>query len=220
MALDPGIELFWYGHSMFVISGDGTTVAVDPVPPEVGYRYDPVEADVVLMSHQHFDHSFIAGIKGSGSPNAISAAGTFEVGRLTIEGIASYHDAQQGRQRGPNIIFTWEQGGMKLAHLGDLGDLPGPAVMKKLTGVDVAMVPVGGVFTIDGEQAARLVRDLAPKVVLPMHYATPDCSIKLDGPEVFTGRFSGEVRTIPDRPLKISADILPVKTEAWIVPYQ
>ncbi len=217
MALDPGIELTWYGHSMFVISGDGTAVAVDPVPPEVGYRYDPVNADVALMTHQHFDHVFLAGIKGS--PNAISAAGTFEVGTLTIEGIAAYHDAQQGRQRGANVIFTLDQGGIRLAHFGDLGDLPGPPVMKRLTGIDVAMVPVGGVFTITGEQAARLAQDLAPKVVLPMHYATPDCSIKLDGVDVFTGRFPGEVRNVPDRPLTIFSDILPVKTEAWIVPY-
>lgn len=217
MALDPGIELTWYGHSMFVISGGGTTVAVDPVPPEVGYRYDHVDADVALMTHQHFDHVFLAGIKGS--PNAISAAGTFRSGTLTVEGIAAYHDAQQGRQRGPNIIFIWEQGGIRLAHFGDLGAIPGPSVMKGLTGIDVAMVPVGGVFTIDGKQAERLVRDLDPKVVIPMHYATPDCAIKLDGVDVFADRFGGEVRKVPDRPLTVSSDILPMKTEAWIVPY-
>ena len=218
MSANGTLEITWYGQSMFTVSGQGVTVVVDPVPPHVGYHYDTVAADIVLISHGHHDHNYTDGT--TGNPRIISDPGRFEAECLNITGIDSFHDSLNGRERGPNIIFTWEQSGFKIAHFGDLGHELEPEVMRKLKGLDVAMLPVGGVFTIDGEQAARIGLDLAPSVLIPMHYLTPEIEIPLRPLKEFTRSFTGPMRVVSDRPLTISRDSLPAATEVWIVPYQ
>jgi L-ascorbate metabolism protein UlaG (beta-lactamase superfamily) len=218
MAQNETLEIAWYGQSMFTVSGDGVTVVIDPVPPEVGYRYDPVGADVILITHPHFDHSYTDGV--AGSPRVFDTSGTFEFDGLEITGFESFHDSRKGKERGPVVIYKWQQAGLKLAHFGDLGDQPAADVMENLGGLDVAMIPTGGVFTIDGEGAARLVSDLAPAVMIPMHYLTPDLTIGLQSLDEFTLRFKGTVREMGDRPLAISRGSLPSQTEAWVLPYK
>lgn len=218
MAQEDTLELTWYGHAMFGVTGGGMTVVVDPVPPEVGYVNDPVAADVVLISHSHFDHGYVDGV--TGDPRIITASGTFEHGNLRFTGIESFHDSSSGGERGPNVIFTWEQAGLRLAHLGDLGDVPGPEAMAALRGLDLLMIPVGGVFTINGKRAAELLRGLAPSIAVPMHYRTADCNIPIDPVAEFTARFDGAVREIDERPLKISRGSLPAETEAWLLGYK
>lgn len=212
------LELTWYGQSMFRLAGGGLTLVCDPTDPQTGYTYDPVTADLVLLTHQHYDHSFMNGVKGN--PLVIRKPGTTDAVGLEVTGIRTFHDASGGKQRGENIIFTWEQAGLRLAHLGDLGEIPGPEELAPLKGLDMVMVPVGGVFTIDAGQAVGLISDLAPRVVFPMHYGTPACNIPLDPLDEFTGRFGGPVRDQSVRPLAISSGSLPVSTEAWVVPYQ
>jgi L-ascorbate metabolism protein UlaG (beta-lactamase superfamily) len=218
MAMNEALELTWYGQAMFAVSGGGVTVVVDPVPPEVGYRYDPVAADLVLITHGHFDHNYLAGV--SGNPRTISASGSFDVSGLKVAGIDSFHDPNRGAERGPIVIYSWEQCGLKLAHFGDLGEEPGPDIMKRLKGLDIVMIPVGGIFTIDGEQAARFARNLAPAVVVPMHYGTRDCAIPLDPVDEFTRRFKVPSREVAERPLIVSRSSLPSSTEVWVLPYR
>jgi L-ascorbate metabolism protein UlaG (beta-lactamase superfamily) len=218
MAENQALEIAWYGQSMFTVSGAGTTVACDPVPPEVGYSYDPVEADAVLISHDHFDHGYLSGIKGS--PKVIRTSGNSRLDGIEVKGIAAFHDAKGGRERGPDIIFTWEQAGFKIAHFGDFGGEPGLEILSGLSGLDIAMIPVGGVFTIDGEQAARFVEELAPAVAIPMHYKTPGCVIPIQDVSGFTRSFSGPISEIAARPLVITRDTLPSATEVWVLPYQ
>ena len=170
------------------------------------------------MTHQHFDHNYTDGV--AGEPKIINASGTFEVAGLTVHGFDSFNDAKHGKERGPNVIYCWEQEGFKLAHLGDLGDEPSHDVMKKLHGVDIAMVPVGGVFTIDAEQALRLLRDLEPAIVLPMHYGTPDGTVAVEPVELFTRHFKGIVREIGIRPIEITSDSIPRATEVCVLPYK
>ncbi len=218
MATEGTIEVTWYGHAMFGISGGDVTVVADPVPPEVGYRYEPVAADVLLVTHGHYDHTYKTGVKGR--PAVIEASGRAAAGGLSFAGYDAFHDESRGRKRGPVVLYSWEQAGLRLAHLGDLGDRPAPEVLSALEGLDVVMMPVGGVFTIDGEEAARLAADLAPAIVLPMHYSTPDCVIDLEPVDEFTRRFKGTVREMGDRPVVISRDSLPQATEAWVLPYK
>jgi len=218
MAEGQTLELAWYGQSMFRISGGGITVVCDPTAPETGYRYEPVTADVVLVSHDHFDHSHLAGVQGE--PTVLKAGGTSVINGLEVTGIDSHHDSSGGQERGSNIIFTWEQAGFRLAHFGDLGAKPPGDVLSSLAGLDIAMVPVGGVFTIDGDGAADLVRDLSPSIVFPMHYKTPDCVIPINPLEEFTDNFTGTVKRIDERPLLVTRDSVPETTEVWVVTYQ
>jgi L-ascorbate metabolism protein UlaG (beta-lactamase superfamily) len=218
MAENQVLEITWYGQSMFTVSGGGITVACDPVPPEVGYTYEPVQADVVLMSHDHFDHSYMSGVKGS--PKVVKKTGSTRLDGIEVKGIGTFHDAKGGKERGPNVIFTWEQAGLKVAHFGDLGVVPGPEALSALSGLAVAMIPVGGVFTIDGEQAARFVEKLAPAVAIPMHYKTPVCAIPIQEVGAFTGSFSGPVREVSERPVVITSNALPTATEVWVLSYR
>lgn len=212
------LEITWYGHSMFAVSGGGLAVVVDPVPPEVGYRYEPVSADIVLVTHGHFDHSYLAGV--TGDPGVIDDSGPHKIGGVDVTGIASFHDPRRGEERGGNVIYTWEQAGFRLAHFGDLGDVPGAGDLDSLHGLHLAMIPVGGVYTIDGGQAALLAADISPGVVIPMHFATPDCVIPLDPIDSFSSSFDGPVREIIERPLSITIGEIPPATEAWILPYR
>jgi L-ascorbate metabolism protein UlaG (beta-lactamase superfamily) len=218
MPVGESLEMTWYGQAMFSIAGAGVTVVVDPTPPETGYSYDPVGADIVLITHTHFDHNFLGGV--AGSPKVINASGRFQLGGLEVRGIDTFHDAAGGSERGNNIIYTWEQAGLRVAHFGDLGHMLKPDITKKLLRLDIAMVPVGGVFTIDAEQAARLVRDLEPSIVLPMHYGTDDGKVPVEPVDEFTRWFKGNVRTVGERSVVVTSSDLPPATEAWVLPYK
>jgi len=217
MSEGEGIEILWYGQSMFTVSGGGLTVCIDPTPPETGYSYAPVSAEVVLQSHDHFDHSYLDGV--TGAPAVIKTAGGHEGAGVLFEGFSAFHDDQGGAQRGANVIFTWEQAGLRLAHLGDLGETPAQDVAGRLSGADVLMIPVGGVFTIDGPHAARLIAELRPRVAIPMHYKTEPCVIPLNPLSDFTGVADVPVHEVA-RPLRLSDRVLPTRTEVWVVPYQ
>jgi len=212
------LEITWFGQSMFAVASKDATVVIDPTPPQTGYSYDPVSADVVLMTHQHFDHGYLDGV--AGDAKVIKASGTFELGKLKVRGFDSWHDAKRGEERGPNVIYTWEQEGFRIGHFGDLGDEPGHDVMKKLLRLDIAMMPVGGVFTIDGEQAVRLIRDLEPGIVLPMHYGTADGTVQLQPVEEFTRRFKGVVRDMGSRPIEVTRESIPRASEVWVLRYK
>lgn len=216
--MDSGdrLEIEWYGQAMFKISGGGIALVCDPAGPATGYRYEHLSADIVIISHQHHDHNYLAGVKGT--PRVLAESGTFTIEGLSITGIASFHDARMGAERGENVIFTWKQAGFSIGHLGDLGHHPDPDILARLKGLDVMMVPVGGVFTIDGSEAARLVSEAAPSIAIPMHYKTPDCKIPLEPVDGFRESFPGTVREIGKRPLTIGREDLPAGPEAWVLP--
>ena len=173
----------WFGQSAFRLEGAEGTVVIDPfgrLPESVAARgitfgYPPVEgvsADLVLVTHEHFDHNGVEGVEGD--PPVVRLAGTHETPIGTVVGIASEHDPEGGIRRGPNAMYRFALDGLQIAHLGDLGQ---PALRPEqtaaLAGVDVLFVPVGGGPTLDGPQAAQVVAELGPSVVVPMHYGTP-----------------------------------------------
>jgi L-ascorbate metabolism protein UlaG (beta-lactamase superfamily) len=176
------MQLEWYGQSAFALTGS-QTVVVDPFGDMKGleargleFRYPPIEgvsADLVLVTHEHGDHNGVDVVVGD-PPVIRSTAGTLQspVGELVA--IASEHDAAAGTMRGPNTIFRFVLDGVRFCHLGDFGQ-PAlrPEQREAIGEIDVLFVPVGSGPTIGGADAAALVRELAPKVVVPMHYRTP-----------------------------------------------
>lgn len=218
--MSPGksVEIAWYGQAMFRVSSKEATVVIDPTPPETGYVYDAVKTDIVLITHTHFDHYYLDGLEGS--LKVISASGKFELGGIKAMGFDTWHDDKGGQERGSNIVYVWEQAGMKLGHLGDLGHPPAHDLVKRLLKLDILMVPVGGVFTIDAEQAARLIRDLEPRIVLPMHYGTPDGTVAVRPLDEFARAYKGPIREVAERPVEIARDSVPSSTEVWVLPYK
>lgn len=215
--MDDKVSITWLGHSMFLLEGEGLRLVTDPVDLSVGYPVKQLPADVVIVSHGHFDHSNLDLV--TGDPAVVDAAGETEVRGMTFTGLTSYHDTSSGRERGENIIFCWELGGIGFAHLGDVGDRPAEEVMKDLGGADVLFVPVGGVFTIDGDAAAELVEELAPRVAIPMHYKTPHCTIDIEPAGKFLGNFQGRVEEHSEVPVTVSKEELPGNTSVWVLPY-
>ncbi|OGC70716.1 hypothetical protein A2415_03700 [candidate division WWE3 bacterium RIFOXYC1_FULL_39_7] len=166
------MEITFVGHSCFKIKGKDLNIVIDPYDSQIGYKLPKMDADVVLVSHDHFDHNGAAGV--SGYKLLVNTAGEYEVSDVIINGIQTFHDDKNGSERGSNIIYSIDIDGINLLHLGDLGHELSDSVIEKLGTVDVLMIPVGGTYTIDAETAAKVISSIEPSVVIPMHYQTPD----------------------------------------------
>lgn len=188
------MRIRWYGQSAFLLQGE-QTVTIDPFGSftaqlaERGlvFDYPPVavdRADVLLITHEHGDHN-AAEVVG-GDPTTIrSTAGTIESPIGDVVAIASEHDDVAGTKRGPNTIYCFTLDGLRFCHLGDFGQPALRPEQREATGdVDVLLMPVGGGPTIGGAEAAALVRELAPRLVVPMHYRTAALNF-LDPPDAF-----------------------------------
>lgn len=160
------------GHAEFLLElENGMRIVTDPYDAACGYPILPVQADAVLVSHQHHDHNAVQHVQGFS--RMVDAAGTHTLApdvRLTA--VPCFHDEEQGARRGSNLMFLLEAEGLRVAHLGDLGHLPTAEQVAALAPVDVLMLPVGGYYTIDAAQAREVARLLSAQVILPMHYRT------------------------------------------------
>jgi L-ascorbate metabolism protein UlaG (beta-lactamase superfamily) len=187
-----GASLTWFGQSCFLLQTKaGTKVVMDPIPGAIGYTPPTdLKADVVTVSHEHADHNNVALVAGTGKDAPKILRGLTEdkkdwvktkekVKDVQIRSVGVFHDGEQGKQRGLNSVFVLETGGVKIAHLGDLGHLLTDAQLKEIGPVDVVLIPVGGFFTIDAAQATKVVEQLKPRtIVVPMHYKTDVLVIK------------------------------------------
>jgi len=202
-----GLRVQWLGHACFLItSSDGSRVLNDPFDESVGYPLPAVEADVVTTSHSHFDHNYVSAVKGN--PVVVKSAGETSAAGITFIGVPSYHDDAKGDERGQNIIFVWEMDGMRLTHLGDLGHPLTEDHVAKIGDVDILLIPVGGTYTIDAREATKVVEQLSPKLVFPMHYKTEAINFPIAGADRFLAgkdnveRMDGNsvlVRDLPDK---------------------
>jgi L-ascorbate metabolism protein UlaG (beta-lactamase superfamily) len=194
------MRIRWFGQSAFLLSG-AVRVAIDPFAPardamrERGFRFDypPIEnvdAELVLVTHEHFDHNAVEAI--GGDPQLIrSTAGTFESPLGQVVGVASEHDEVAGTKRGPNTIFVFVLDGLRVCHFGDFGQ---PALRREqretIGQIDLLMLPVGGGPTVGGAPAAAIVRELRPRLVVPMRYRTESADF-LEPPDEFLAACEG-----------------------------
>lgn len=166
------MEISYLGHASFKIVSQKTTLVTDPFDPKIGIPFPKIKAEVVTVSHAHFDHSYTQGI--TGEPFLISAPGEYEVSGIDIVGMPTFHDLDSGKERGSNVIYQISTEDLNLLHCGDLGDELGHEVLDELAEIDVLMVPVGGYYTIGPKEAVNLITAIEPHYVLPMHYQTPE----------------------------------------------
>lgn len=160
------------GHAKFLIElNSGLRIVTDPFDAACGYPLTETQADVVLVSHGHHDHSAVETI--SGNPRIIREAGTYTLeSGVTVTAIPAFHDEVQGAKRGSTLLFLLEAEGLRIAHLGDLGHLLTAEQRKALAPVDVLMLPVGGFYTIDAATAQEVAESLRARIIVPMHYRT------------------------------------------------
>lgn len=211
------MHITWLGHSCFALESGGLRLVIDPFNPQmVGYPAPRVHADMVTVSHEHGDHNFVQVL--TGNPSVLRGSGEHPAPEgWHITGYDSFHDGDQGSQRGKNTLFLIEAEGLRVLHCGDLGHLLAEDTIKAIGRVDVLMVPIGGFYTIDAAQAATLCRALDPRVILPMHYKTDfiaDFPIA-DHTPFFTAM--GALAPTPAGSLTLTASSLPAPNQTQIV---
>ncbi len=160
------MKVKWLGHASFMITSEtGTKIITDPYVTAENLNYGEIKesADIVTVSHEHGDHSYVAGVRGT--PEAVR--GTAKVKGIELKGIPTYHDNTGGSQRGKNTIFCFEVDGVRVCHLGDLGHPLSDKQAAELGSVDILLIPVGGFYTIDAKVASQLCDRLKPKVIIP-----------------------------------------------------
>lgn len=198
----------WYGQACFRLESKGISILIDPFPKEIGLRPPRLNDNIYLVTHEHYDHNNID--NASAESFVVRGPGEYEKSGVYIEGIKSFHDNVDGKQRGLNTIYIIRLDDLRICHLGDLGqhELTDEQV-EAVDEVDVLMVPVGGVYTIDGSQAVKIINQIEPKIIIPMHYKVVGLTIDLEGPQ----KFLKEIGIKPEEveTLKIAKKNLPTE---------
>jgi len=183
------MKIKWLGHAAFVLTSDaGTKVLTDPYKSgafdgAVGYGPITETVDVVTVSHDHDDHNGLDGLPTG--YEAVTTPGKHSVAGIDITSIKTFHDGRQGKERGRNLVHVITVDGIRVAHLGDLGHVLADDETRAIGRVDVALIPVGGYFTIEPKDAMAVVRQLRPSVVIPMHFKTPALNFPIKQVEDF-----------------------------------
>ncbi|MCK5433712.1 MAG: MBL fold metallo-hydrolase [Dehalococcoidales bacterium] len=211
------MKIKYLGHASFVITSDtGIKIITDPYVTGGALGYGKIEesADIVVVSHDHFDHNNVAAVRGN--PKLVRGAVTTEIKGIEFKGIPSYHDDAGGRQRGKNTIFCFEVDGIRVCHLGDLGHQLGAQQVAELGKVDILLIPVGGSVTIDAKVATEVCSKLAPRVIIPMHYKTDKCSLPIAGVDEFLRGKEG-VKKLAASEVEFKQGELPAHTQITVL---
>ena len=210
------MDISWLGHSCFKIRGRHATVITDPYPPSLGYSLGKPTARIVTVSHQHSGHSYVQGI--GGEPMLVTKPGEYEIGGILIIGVATFHDREKGRKRGKNTVYLMEVDELSVCHLGDLGHVLTAEQVEEIGNVDVLLLPVGGVSTLNAPMAAEVIRQIEPKAVVPMHYKTQALNWELEPAERFLKEI-GVKQITPSPKLSLTKSSLPASTQVFLLDY-
>lgn len=185
------MDINFFGQACFKLKGKTAAVVIDPFNAAfTGLKLPPLEADITLISHDHKDHNNAALVSGS---TIFTGPGEYEVKGVTVSGIASFHDNQQGAQRGKNTIYHLLIDNINIVHLGDLGqDYLTEEQLTQINTTDIVLLPVGGVYTISAKEAANIVSQLEPKIIIPMHYLLPGLKFELEPLDKFLKEMGAE----------------------------
>lgn len=183
------MDIRWFGQSFFEIVTDtedkkGIKIYFDPYNESIGLKPPSLnEADVVLKSHNHPDHNNVGLFKNPGI--VIDTPGEYSVKGVDIRGYLTYHDTKEGQEYGTNVVYSMESENIRIVHLGDLGHLLEEKQAREIDGVDILFIPVGGPHSISAKDAVKTIKQLEPKIAIPMHYEIPGLKTKLGDLDAF-----------------------------------
>ncbi|RPI23818.1 MAG: lactamase [Chloroflexota bacterium] len=213
------MEITWYGHSCFrMVERSLASVVTDPYDHrEIGYEALKLKADIVTVSHDSPGHNFTQAVKGDSRP--ITGPGEYEIGGVFITGVQTNGHAK-GSDELRNTLYVFDFNGLTVAHLGDLSRVPSQAEIEALGPVHIALVPVGAGGSLNAAKAAEVISLIEPKIVIPMHYHTPEVKANLEPLAKFTKEMGlAEVEKVPS--LKVtSISSLPAETRVVVLDYQ
>lgn len=211
------MKITWLGHAAFLFETQGLKIVTDPYDPNdhrIGYRPITIPVDIVTVSHDHVDHNYVKDLRGN--PEMVKGSGTFEVKGIAFTGIDSHHDAAKGSQRGSNTIFVIEAEGLRLCHAGDLGHTLSGNTIQAIGPIDILLIPVGGAYTVDAAEATKIMEDLDPKLVIPMHFKTEVLDFPISGVDAFLNGKSN-VRRQSSSEIEVTEQTLPEKMEIVVL---
>jgi len=188
------MKLTWNGHSCFTFDTDEGVVVFDPYEPDYvpGLHLPELAGDTVLCSHGHTDHCWPQGVLN-----------TRRLPGYTVEAVATHHDGEGGSLRGENTVYIVDVNGFRLAHLGDLGHVLTEEQVQAMGRIDALLVPIGGHYTIDAQQAKAVCDQLQPQVIFPMHYRKGDMGFDLIAePEGFLAMYDN-VTVVPGHTVEL-----------------
>jgi L-ascorbate metabolism protein UlaG (beta-lactamase superfamily) len=207
------MRVVWHGHACFEVN-DGATVVTDPHDGKsIGIAPPSVEADIVLVSHSHFDHD-CARIVG-GNPKVVDSTVSETILGVKMRAVQAFHDEDDGRKRGNIRLYCFEMDGVSFCHLGDLGHTLSDDAVSAIGDVDVLFIPVGSVFTIDGPAAWEIVKKIRPKVAIPMHYRVRGLSLSIRPLGDFLDQVDAPVTRVGNE-VAFEKEDLPTSTEVWV----
>ncbi|MBN1677935.1 MAG: MBL fold metallo-hydrolase [Candidatus Thermoplasmatota archaeon] len=210
------MRIRWHGHSCFEVGGSVVVVTDPHDGKSLGIPAPDVSADLVLISHDHFDHNCSDAVRGPDTSILKSPVLTVERG-VRVEGMEADHDADKGRKRGKVTIFRFELDGFTFCHLGDLGTLLDEPSVEKISPVDFLFVPVGDVFTIGPVGAKAVIDAVQPKVAVPMHYRYSGLGLAIQPLQNFLKICDKEHIVRVGNEVEFSREDLPESgTEIWV----
>lgn len=210
------LQIRWHGHSCFEITDDNVLVTDPHDGKSIGISAPQVKTDVVLVSHDHYDHNSVKTVQKDGT-KAVREPGKKTAFGTPIYGYSSFHDKKQGKKRGKNIIFKFQIEGLTFCHLGDLGHTLSDETAGKIEGVDVLFIPVGENFTVSVDEAWSIIEKIQPRIVVPMHYKVGGLSLPISSVEPFleTKKEGYKVLRVGNE-IDIEKEDLPAEPEIWV----
>jgi len=184
---------------------DGRSIGI-PAPNVVG--------DIILVTHNHYDHNSVKTVEKEGS-KVITDERKRTIGAIQIQGIPAYHDTVHGERRGKMILYKFICDDVTFCHLGDLGHELDEKTIQQIGQVDILFIPVGGTYTIDADQAWKVIDSLKPRIIIPMHYRIEGLSIPLTGIDPFLEKKHAKIRKVGNE-IDIEKDELPKDPEVWV----
>lgn len=179
------MTITWFGHSCFRIESKEGSILIDPFSKDIGLKPPRIKDDLVLVTHDHYDHNNTEGADPQ-TAMIVNGPGEYEKKGIYVRGILSYHDKSKGQERGLNTVYVIKAEDMTVCHMGDFGQASFEEhQLDDIGDVDILMLPVGGKYTIDYKEAVEVVGKIEPKVTIPMHYKVKDLKLDIDGPDKF-----------------------------------
>jgi L-ascorbate metabolism protein UlaG (beta-lactamase superfamily) len=210
------LRIRWHGHACFEIAGSVTIVTDPHDGKSLGIAPPKTKADLVLISHDHFDHNCVGLVSGPETSVIRKPVMTVERG-VRVEGITAFHDSSGGAKRGQITLFKFELDGTTFCHLGDLGHDLDDAIVEKLSPVDILFVPVGDVFTVGPDSAKAVIESISPKVAVPMHYRMPGMTLSIQPIQSFLRLCDQKSIVKVGNEIDFSKDDLPeTGTQIWV----
>lgn len=207
------LQIRWHGHACFEITDDVTLVTDPHDGKSIGIPAPNVTADIILVSHDHYDHNSVKSVEKEDS-KVVTDERKRTIHGIEIQGIPSFHDEEKGAKRGRNIIFRFVVDSIRFCHLGDLGHELDEETVKQIGDVDVLFVPVGGTFTVDDKQAWNVIKAIKPRIVIPMHYKIGGLSLPISGIDAFLEQATYKIVSVGNE-IDIEKEDIPDEPEIW-----